>query len=146
MCSHSLLFLYCTVPFSTNHNANATVIRLNHEWIQYTAEAEAEAEEFSNHAVTVNVSGGMSAAGQTVPLTSKLADVVDFGKYLTFTLQGEEIPSTQSQKPVVDAFQRMRDGQRSKVWPKTKCYNIARPNRRHELHNVLWTSRQIFLG
>ena len=40
MFSHSLLFLYCTVPFSTNHTAHATVIRLNHECIQYTAETE----------------------------------------------------------------------------------------------------------
>ena len=31
MFSHSLLFLYCTIPFSANHNAHATVIRLNHE-------------------------------------------------------------------------------------------------------------------
>ena len=42
MFSHSLLFLYCTVPFSTNHTAHATVIRLNHECIQYTAETETE--------------------------------------------------------------------------------------------------------
>ena len=42
MFSHSLLFLYCTVPFSTSHTAHATVIRLNHECIQYTAETETE--------------------------------------------------------------------------------------------------------
>ena len=43
MFSHSLLFLYCTVPFSTNHTAHATVLRLNHECIQYTAETETDA-------------------------------------------------------------------------------------------------------
>ena len=41
MFSHSLLLLYCTVAFST-HTAHATVIKLNHECIQYTAEAEEE--------------------------------------------------------------------------------------------------------
>ena len=36
--------------------------------------------------VAVNISGGMSAAGQTVPLTSKLGDVVDFCKYFTIII------------------------------------------------------------
>ena len=42
--------------------------------------------DFSNHDVAVNVSGGMSAAGQTMPLTSKLGDVPDSGKYLQIML------------------------------------------------------------
>ena len=40
--SQFFAFLYCTVPLSTTHTAHATVIRFNHECIQYTAEAEVE--------------------------------------------------------------------------------------------------------
>ena len=42
MFSHSLLFLYYTVPLCSNHTVHATVIRLNYEWIQYRAGAEPE--------------------------------------------------------------------------------------------------------
>ena len=52
MFSLSLLFLYCTVPFSTNHTAHATVIRLNHECIQYTAETETVTETVVNNLCT----------------------------------------------------------------------------------------------
>ena len=42
MFSYSFLFLYYTVPFSTDNTAHATVVRLNHECTPYTAEAETE--------------------------------------------------------------------------------------------------------
>ena len=40
MFSLSLLFLYYNVHLSINHAPHVTVIRLNHECIQYTAEPE----------------------------------------------------------------------------------------------------------
>ncbi|XP_070571401.1 uncharacterized protein [Ptychodera flava] len=91
--------------------------------------------DYEQCCVEVLVSKELNGKFQSVPLTAKVTDCLDFGKYFQFTLNNDENPTNKSTRPTVNAFDLLLRSRGEKVWPAFR--NIDRPNARFQLHNAI---------
>ena len=87
-------------------------------------------EEYVNSPITCLVAQSQSARFQTVPITVKVEEAIEFGKYFKFLLQ-----SPQPRVVKLDARAILMKSAGQLMWPEK--YDCSRKNNRHQLHNDL---------
>ena len=98
-------------------------------------------EQYADSPVSCSIAPTQTGKFQSIPLSIKLQDAVEFGKYLKFVLQRVPVPPTASKDPFAVL---MKEAGRQ-MWPDK--YDVTRKNNRQKLHNdVIECLREKELG